>query len=386
MASQRNRTHAADRTATPSAAARVKAVVFDRYGAPEVLRAIELPMPQAGPGEIRVRVRAAGVRPSDIALRSGLSARAAREAGCDEAICGEAICGEAICDEASCAEASCAEASGDEAGRVGRCGGPARPRRARFPRRLGNEFAGVVDQVGAGVEEFQVGDEVMGWAAAMSYAEALTVPAQQAVHKPHTMTWAVAGALPSTGQTAHAALRQLGVGAGQFVLIRGAAGALGGVAVQLALAWGARVLASAAAADHDYLRSLGAQPLLDDAAGIAQARALAPAGVDALFDASGEDGFAPWLALAAPERALSLSGASARRFGLAELRSRRSRARLAELVAIHQRHGLLVHVREMFPLTRAAEAHRAVERGPARGKVVLMVYEAMPLSLLRLSA
>ncbi|BAV98423.1 NADP-dependent oxidoreductase [Lysobacter enzymogenes] len=331
MASQRNGMPAND---SPPPSPRVKAVVFDRYGAAEVLRAIDLPMPQAGPGEIRVRVRAAGVRPSDIALRSGLSA--------------------------------------------GAHGGA----RARFPHRLGNEFAGVVDQIGAGVADFAVGDEVMGWAAAMSYAEALTVPATQAVHKPHTMTWAVAGALPSTGQTAHAALRQLGVGAGQTVLIHGAAGALGCVAVQLAVAWGARVIGTAAAADHDYLRSLGAQPVSDDHAGVEQVRALAPHGVDALFDACGQDDFAPWLALAAPQRALSLS----RRYGLAELRSARSRERLAELVAMHERHGLLVPVREMFPLTRAAEAHRAVERGPARGKVVLMVYEAMPLALLRLSA
>lgn len=333
MASQRNRTTANDSSSAPGEASRVKAVVFDRYGAAEVLRAVDLPMPQAGPGEIRVRVRAAGVRPSDIAVRSGLGARD---------------------------------------------GGA----RARFPRRLGNEFAGVVDQVGAGVDAFAIGDEVMGWAAAISYAEALTVPAEQAVRKPHTMTWAVAGALPSTGQTAHAALRQLGLRAGQTVLIHGAAGALGCVAVQLAVAWGARVIGSAAAADHDYLRTLGAQPVDSGAAGVEQARALAPDGIDALFDACGREDFAPWLALAAPQRALSL----ARRYGLAELRSQRSRERLAELVAMHQRHGLMVPVREMFPLTRAAEAHRAVERGPARGKVVLMVYEAMPLSLLRLSA
>jgi len=166
------------------------------------------------------------------------------------------------------------------------------------------------------------------------------------------------------------------------VLIHGAAGALGCVAVQLAVAWGARVIGTAAAADHDYLRSLGAQPVSDDNAGVEQVRALAPHGVDALFDACGQDDFAPWLALTAPQRALSLSP----RYGLAELRSARSRERLAELVAMHERHGLLVPVREMFPLTRAAEAHRAVERGPARGKVVLMVYEAMPLALLRLSA
>lgn len=357
MASHRNRAPARSASAAISSAAtssaaaaaatgacaagRVKAVVFDRYGAPEVLRAIELPMPQAGPGEIRVRVRAAGVRPSDIALRSGRSARAAGDGG---------------------------------------------RARARFPHRLGNEFAGVVDQVGAGVGDFQAGDEVMGWAAAMSYAEVLTVPAAQAVRKPHTMTWAVAGALPSTGQTAHAALRQLGVGAGQTVLVHGAAGALGSVAVQLLQAWGAHAIGSADAADHDYLRSLGARPVLDTAAGVAQARALAPHGVDALFDARGDGDLAPWLALAAAQRTLSLSGACARRHGLAELSSQRSRERLAELVALHERHGLLVHVREMFPLTRAAEAHRAVERGPARGKVVLMVYEATALPTLRASA
>ncbi|ROU06592.1 NADP-dependent oxidoreductase [Lysobacter enzymogenes] len=330
MAFQRKRASAHDPLPSP----RVKAVVFDRYGAPEVLRAIELPMPQAAAGEVRVRVRAAGVRPSDIALRSGLGARA-----------------------------------GDRGG-------------ARFPRRLGNEFAGVVDQVGAGASGFQPGDEVMGWAAAMSYAEALTVPAEQLVHKPHTMTWAVAGALPSTGQTAHAALRQLEVGAGHTLLIHGAAGALGCVAVQLAVAWGARVIGTAAAADHDYLRTLGAQPVADDDSGIERVQALAAGGVDALFDASGDDGFARWLRCIVAARALSLSP----RHGLPALRSQRSRERLAELVAVHQRHGLLVPVREMFPLTRAAEAHRAVERGPARGKVVLMVYEAMPLSLLRLSA
>jgi NADPH:quinone reductase-like Zn-dependent oxidoreductase len=313
----------------------VKAVVFDRYGAPEVLHAIELPMPQAGPGEIRVRVRAAGVRPSDIAARSGLSR-----------------------DGESCDLNTVA-----------------------FPRRLGNEFAGVVDQIGAGVDGFAPGDEVMGWAVAMSYAEVLTVPAEQVVHKPATMSWAVAGALPSTGQTALSALRNLGLQRGERVLIHGAASGIGSVAVQLARAWGLRVIGSAATADHDYLRSLGAQPIDDDHRGIAQARALAPNGVDAVFDALGFDRFDDWLALCRDRtRIATLCDSSrVRRLGLQIVRSQRSRARLAELVAMHEHHGLLVHVREMFPLTRAAEAHRAVERGPGRGKVVLMVYA--PVSL-----
>lgn len=316
-------------------AGHVKAVVFDRYGAPEVLHAIELPMPQAGPGEIRVRVRAAGVRPGDIAARSGLSR-----------------------DGESCDLDTLA-----------------------FPRRLGNEFAGVVDQVGAGVDAFAPGDDVMGWALAMSYAEVLTVPAEQVVHKPATMSWAVAGALPSTGQTALAALRNLRLQRGERVLIHGAASGIGSVAVQLARAWGLSVIGSAAAADHDYLRALGAQPIDEDHRGIAQARVLAPDGVDAVFDALGVDRFDDWLALCRdPSRIATLHDCPrARRLGLQIVRGQRSRARLAELVAMHERHGLLVHVREMFPLTRAAEAHRAVERGPGRGKVVLMVYAPLAL-------
>ncbi|MGO1073270.1 NADP-dependent oxidoreductase [Lysobacter sp. CA199] len=323
---------------------RVKAVVFDRYGAPEVLRAIELPMPQADPGEIRVRVRAAGVRPSDIALRRGLG-----EPEIEHEFARSAAPG-------------------------------------AFPRRIGNEFAGVVDQIGEGVEDWAIGDEVMGWAAAMSYAEALTVSAAQVVRKPATMSWAVAGALPSTGQTAHAALRQLQVSAGETLLIHGAASAIGSVAAQLARAWGVRVIGSAAAADHDYLRSLGAQPVLDDAQGIAQTRAHAPHGADAVFDALGDETFLAWIGLGAdPGRIATLRDtAQTRRLGLQVLHDQRSRERLAELANLHESHGLLVHVREMFPLTRAADAHRAVEHGPARGKVVLMVYEAMPA--LRLSA
>ncbi|MBW8810901.1 MAG: NADP-dependent oxidoreductase [Lysobacter sp.] len=340
--------HAAPRPPDSSAhAAPVKAVVFDRYGAPEVLHAIELPMPQAGPGEIRVRVRAAGVRPSDIAARSGLNR-----------------------DGESCDIDPLA-----------------------FPRRLGNEFAGIVDQVGAGVDAFAPGDEVMGWAVAMSYAEVLTVPAEQVVHKPVTMSCAVAGALPSTGQTALAALRNLRLRRGERVLIHGAASGIGSVAVQLARAWGLSVIGSAAEADHDYLRALGALPIDDDHRGNAQARALAPDGVDAVFDALGVDRFDGWLAPSGDERlddrlalcrdpgriATLCDSPRARRLGLQIVRSQRSRARLAELVAMHERHGLLVHVREMFPLTRAAEAHRAVERGPGRGKVVLMVYAPLAL-------
>jgi len=317
-------------TASLAASPQVKAVVYDRHGDAGVLRAIDLPMPQAGPGEVRVRVRAAGVRPGDIAQRAGRAAT-----------------------------------------------------RGAFPRRLGNEFAGVIDQVGRGVAGLKVGDEVLGWAVAMSYAEALTVPADQVVHKPPSMSWAVAGALAATGQTALAALRALRLRAGETLLIHGAAGGVGSVAAQLARAWGVRVIGTAAAADHDYLRSLGALAIGEDDAGLAQLRALAPGGVDAVFDALGDAACPAWPDLgAAPQRIVGLREAPLmRRNGLRTPHGERSRAGLIELVGAHLRHGLLVHVREMFPLARAAEAHRAVERGPARGKVVLMVYQAAAAEL-----
>lgn len=321
---------AAERRDIASSAAppQVKAVVYERHGGAEVLRAIDLPMPQAGAGEVRIRVRAAGVRPRDIALRAGRAAAP-----------------------------------------------------GAFPRRLGNEFAGVVDQVGDGVEGLKPGDEVLGWAVAMSYAEVLTVPAEQVVHKPPSMSWAVAGALASTGQTALAALRALELQAGETLLVRGAAGGIGSVAVQLARAWGVRVIGSAAPADHDYLRSLGATAIDEDETAPARLRALAPDGVDAVFDALGAAATPAWSdSGAAPPRVVGLHDAPRRPRQRARTpcASERSRAGLIELVSAHLRHGLLVRVREMFPLARAAEAHRAVEREPARGKVVLMVYQTAP--------
>src|SRR5687768_14789072 len=134
-------------------ASTMQAVVFDEYGAADVLRLAEVPLPVPGPGEVRVRVRAAGVQPADCATRSGWFAQ--RGIG-----------------------------------------------QAPFPRQLGNEFAGVVDAIGDGVASLTAGDEVLGWTNANAYAEAVVVAADQLAHKPPMMSWAVAGALSASGQTA----------------------------------------------------------------------------------------------------------------------------------------------------------------------------------------
>lgn len=301
-------------------------VVFDRYGPPDVLRVIDQPLPHAAAGELRVRVRAAGVQPMDLAVRNG--------------------------------GASAASPS--------------------FPRRLGNEFAGIVDQVGNDVEGFSIGDEVLGWATSQCYAEVLTVPAAQVVFKPPSMTWAVAGAMSASGQTAHAALKQLRVSAGETVLIHAAAGGVGSMAVQLARDWNARVIGTASADNHDYLRSLGAEPVLYGEGLADRVRALAPRGVDAALDAVGGEALDVSLALGVDHNRIGTLVAfdRAASLGVVGIHSRRSRDRLAELVTMYDEGRLRPHVREMFPLSRAADAHRVVERGHGRGKVVLMVYEA----------
>jgi len=171
-----------------------KVVVFTRYGDPDVLHAVAVEHAQTGPGQVRVCVHAAGVQPFDCLFRSG----AAR---------------------------------------------PWLP--ARFPQRLGNEFAGVVEAVGEDVSEFSVGDEVLGWAMLASYAEHVVVGVDDIVRKPQRMEWAEAGALSASGQTAATALTDLALISGETVLVNGAAGGVGTFAVQLAVASGATVIGTA---------------------------------------------------------------------------------------------------------------------------------------------
>lgn len=308
-------------------AATMHAVVFDEYGPPDVLRMAELPLPQPAAGEVRVRVRAAGVQPADCSTRSGWFAQ--RGIG-----------------------------------------------QAPFPRQLGNEFAGVVEQVGAGVETLAAGDEVLGWSTANAYAEAVVVPAGQLVAKPLMMSWAVAGSLSASGQTAHTAVQALDIARGDTVLVHGAAGGVGTIAVQLARLRGARVIGTASRENHDYLRSLGAEPVLYGPGLAERVAALAPNGVHAALDASGRGALDASIALGIePTRIATLVAfEDVQRLGVRGVRSERNRARLQEFVELYDSGKLRVHVRDIYPLAYAAVAHRDVENGHGRGKVVLMVY------------
>jgi len=320
--------------ARPNSAALMQAVVFDEYGAPDVLRLCDLPLPEAGAGEVRVRVRAAGVQPADCATRSGWFAQ--RGIGM-----------------------------------------------APFPRQLGNEFAGVVDAVGDDVASFIAGDEVIGWTSANAYAEAVVVPVRQLVRKPVMMSWAVAGALSASGQTAHTAVEALAIRRGDTVLVHGAAGGVGTIAVQLARLRGAHVIGTASRENHDYLRALGAEPVLYGPDLAQRVRTLAPHGVHAALDGSGRGALDASIELGIdPSRIGTLVDfEDVQRLGVQGIRSERSRERLQALVDLHDAGLLRVHVRDIYPLAHAAVAHRDVENGHGRGKVVLMVYETKGFAL-----
>ncbi|WGU96385.1 NADP-dependent oxidoreductase [Paenibacillus dendritiformis] len=303
----------------------MKAAAISSYGSPDVLQVMEFEDPQAGKGQIRVRIKSAGVQPFDCAVRSS----------------GWAPPGMTI----------------------------------QLPQILGNEFAGVVDQVGDDVSGFSVGSEVIGWALMASYAEYVVVSPDQLVHKPHDMPWKEAAVITASGQTAHTGLRELGVSPGETVLIHAAAGGVGTFAVQLAKAWGATVIGTASERNHDYLRSIGAVPVTYGDGLAERVRALAPNGVDAALDAAGGDALRVSVDLVARKERIGtiVDFELAAKLGVRAIRSQRSAHRLAELVELYKQRKLHIHISRSFSLQQAADAHREVETGHVRGKVVLLI-------------
>jgi len=304
----------------------MKAAAFTSFGGPEVIRLMEVPDPHAGPGQVRIRVKAAGVQHFDCAIRSGWT--------------------------------------------------PAYGLTVQFPQAPGNEFAGIIDEVGEGVTGFSAGDEVLGFSILNSYAEYVVVGSDQIVEKPDSMTWEEAGGLTGNGQGASIALAAIGVKPGDTVFINGAAGSLGSIAVQLARAKGAKtVIGSASERNHEYLRSIGAIPVTYEAGLAERLRKLAPEGIDCAFDTAGGEGLHAAVELIADKNRICTFFAydQIEELGLRIVRGERSAARLAELVDLHTKGKLHLHIRDTFPLDRAADAHRAIETRHGRGKIVLKV-------------
>jgi NADPH:quinone reductase-like Zn-dependent oxidoreductase len=231
---------------TPASASTGRAVLLESFGGPEALGVHEMPAPQAGPGQIRVRVTAAGLNPMDWFMTS----------------------------------------DAETAARFG----------LSLPCGFGTDYAGVVDQVGDGVTGFAVGDRVYGGALSRTVADFVLIDAAGTIavggdahHTPDGVDDRTAATLPIAGCTASAALAVVHPGPGDTVLIGGAAGGVGVFAVQLARRAGARVIGTGSASSADFLRGLGAEPVVYGDGLADRVRALAPDGVTAAIDLYGSE-------------------------------------------------------------------------------------------------
>lgn len=302
----------------------MRALQFKEYGGPEVLEVAEIDEPHAGPGQIRVAVKAAGVNPIDWKLRSGALAQA-------------------------------------------------RPQ--TLPVGVGLDAAGVVDEVGDGVQDVEVGDEVFGSSVGGAAAEYTVL--SEWVAKPAGMSFEEAAGLPVATETARRALNLLGLREGNTIVINGAAGGVGITAVQFATAAGARVIGTASEANHEYLRSLGAEATTYGEGLPDRVRALAPDGVDLAFDVVGHGALPALIDITgSPDNVLTIADYSAAEHGVrisgggSDAHAPEGRQEAADLF---EQGKFSLPVAETFPLSRAAEAHQISEAGHVRGKVVITI-------------
>jgi len=297
------------------------ALQFSEYGGPEVIRLGEAPEPHAGPGQIRVVVRAASVNPIDWKIRSGALAQ-----------------GKPLEDTTY----------------------------------LGFDAAGVVDEVGDGVTDVSVGNDVFGlgrntnaeYAVLNSWAD-----------KPASVDWAVAAAAGTVAEAAERVLRLLGVTSGSTLFIDGGAGGVGSATTQIAKARGATVIASASEANQDYLREIGAIPVVYGEGMVDRVRALDIDKIDAVLDAVGKTPIEDLIGLAPePSQVVSIANFSAPAAGArvsgGSGDSQPTKA-LAEAAELLEQSKLVIKI-QTFPFERAAEAHQISQDGHVRGKLVLV--------------
>ncbi len=302
------------------------------FGGPEAFKVVEIPTPEAGPGKVRIRVHAAAVNPTDTYTRNG--ARAAQLKEFDP------------------------------------------------PYVPGMDVAGVLDQIGDGVTtNLKVGDDVMAIVVPKGshggYSEYVVVPAESVVAAPDGASYAEAATLPMNTLTARLALDLLAMQPGQTLLVTGAAGAFGGYTVELAKADGLRVIADASEADHELVRSLGADVVLprgDDLA--TRVRKLIPEGVDAVADGAllnelilpaVRDGGGLAAVRGFPgetERGITIHPVMVPQYA-------REQAKLDRIRELVNEGRMQMRVAKVLPATEAGEAHRILAAGGTRGRLIL---------------
>ena len=300
-------------------------VEYSQFGGPEVLHIAEVPPPHPAPGEVRVRVLAAGINPFDAKVFRGMQTSS--------------------------------------------------PQQVQFPVGNGADFAGVIDELGDGVTGLTNGDTVMGGRTFFAQADFVLVPASEVIAVPEGLTIEKAGSLYTAGRTAWASVDSLQLGEDDVVLVSAAAGGVGAIAVQLAKRTGATVIGSASESNHEFLRSLGVIPVAYGD-GLADAvRSVAPEGITAALDNFGHGFVDVALELgAAADRINTIADYEApEKYGVGAVGAAGATMddlqQLARLVAVGS---VDAPIDSVFPLERVTEAYTRLLEGHLRGKIVLV--------------
>jgi NADPH:quinone reductase-like Zn-dependent oxidoreductase len=302
-----------------------RAVRFDKYGGIEVLQVLEVDRPIPGPGKVLVRVKAAGINPGEASIRKGLFADRWP---------------------------------------------------STFPSGQGSDLAGIVEEVGPGVTNVAAGDEVIGFSNdRSSQAELVVIDSGNLVPRPAKVPWEQAGALFVAGTTAYAAVRSVALKAGDTVVVSGAAGGVGSIAVQLAREAGAKVIGLAGTANHQWLSDHGVVPIAYGDGVEDRVRTASGGKVDAFVDTFGGGYVELALKLGVPTNRIDtiIDFAAAAKYGvMTEGNHAAANAEaLGELAGLLASGRLEIPIAKIYPLAEVRDAYRELEQRHTHGKIVL---------------
>jgi len=304
----------------------MKAVKFDKYGGVDVLNIVDIQQPVANSGQVLVRVKAAGINPGEASIREGKMAQLFP---------------------------------------------------TTFPSGEGSDFAGVIEVIGEGVTTFAKCDEVIGFSNdRASHAEFVVVPAEQLIPKPKKVSWEEGGSLFIAGTTAYAAVQAVNLQPGDTVVISGAAGGVGSIAVQLAKIKGGKVIGLASTANHQWLIDHGAIPVNYGSNMEEDIKKAANGKVDAFIDLYGQGYVDLAIKLGiAPERINTIIDFEAAKKYHVKTDGSSKAANiqvLEELAELMEKGTLKIPIAKTYPLSKVREAYKEIEQRHTHGKIVLI--------------